>query len=61
MHTSVTPMRRAPRNGDEVDVFGPGRHALKGWDRPGAASRVKRASRRADRHQSRMHLVTGRY
>jgi len=61
MHTSTQSMRRPARNGDEVDVFGPGRHALKAWSRPGATARVKRASSKADRQQFRTDLRAGRY
>lgn len=61
MYTSVTPMRRAPRNGNEVDVFGPGRQELKSWGRPGATAAVKRASSKADRQQFAADLRAGRY
>jgi hypothetical protein len=61
MHNSIQPMRRAPRNGDEVDVFGPGRQALKSWKRPGATARIKRASSKAERRRSRTDLRAGRY
>jgi len=53
------PMRRAPRNGSEVDAFGPGKLALK-WDR-GERAGIKRGARRRERHQARTSLRTGRY
>jgi hypothetical protein len=52
-------MRREPRNGSEVDAFGPGKLALK-WDR-GQRAEVKRNCRRRERHVTRTALRTGRY
>jgi hypothetical protein len=59
MHSSIQPMRREPRNGSEVDAFGPGKQALK-WDR-GERAEIKRRARRRERHQARTDVRTGRY
>jgi hypothetical protein len=46
-------MKRRRADGDEQDVHSRWRHILAGYQRAGATSKVKRRSRRRERHEAR--------
>lgn len=48
-------MKRVCKTGDEHDVHTKWRHMLTSYQRPGAASKVKRRSRRRERREGKRH------
>lgn len=50
-------MKRPTTNGDEYDVTTGWRYAVKGYEKAGVTSRIKRGMRRRERHQARREFV----